>query len=400
MDYALDIRFQRPGWPVAWLTGFIWVTLALVCSSPLIAETTPMTIVGVKLLRTKRGSAGQPLRIQLPEDCHECSVMHGPFYEGQNAHEVFFYLKVPVSRKEIANVKVSVGDLDVRAVIVEKSYLKFHRSGENINFNVPVTPRQRSSTLEVQTNLSWPGVTVRVEHAFEGRRDGKYATGKWPAIQRQAALNLEFGLRDAIRALGIDREVCDRGLGRIHMMGFDTNYPLGHEDFPPHAHIILRWPHFAGSQAPHLYLKENGLLGGDVMVSIDGMPQIKTTSFAQGTPVPAIDYLGETVYETVENLDGTLTLRRPTVGSCDLRPFKPTEQNFVSGVLMSCTNGRSSQIRATDDTDAGVIRVFVDSKPPEVYRYDPDTAVLLNSDPSLPTNQSSTCAGDNPAPKE
>ena len=288
--------------------------------------------------------------------------MHGPFYEGQNPREVFFYLKVPTSEKQIVDVKVDVGDLAVRAVVVEKSYLQFRRKGSELTFNLPVIPRQRSSTLEVQTNLNWPGVTVRVEHAFESRRAGKYTTGPWPALQRQAALNLEFGLREAVRALGLDREVCERGLGRIHMMGFDTNFPLGHEDFPPHVHIILRWPHFAGSQAPHLYLTDNGLLGGDVKVTIDGLPQIAVTSFPQGTPVPSIDYLGETVYETIENMDGSLTLRRPDIGACELRPLASGDQGFASGVAMNCTNGKVSRVNATDDTEAGVLRVSVDAK--------------------------------------
>ncbi len=97
-------------------------------------------------------------------------------------------------------------------------------------------------------------MVVRIEHAFLDRRAGKYATGEFPAVQRASALNLEFGLREALRDLKLDREVDSRGLGKIHLMGFDTNNPLGHVEYPPHIHLILRWPHFAGSQAPHFYL--------------------------------------------------------------------------------------------------------------------------------------------------
>ena len=340
------------------------LVLLFACHTCLAQQSPATTIVGVKLLKTTRGADAQPVQVQLPQDCPQCTIMHGPFYEGQNAREVFFYLKVPVSRAKIDGVKVDVGDLAVRAVVVEKSYLQFHRNGSELTFSLPVAPRQRSSTLEVQTNLNWPGVTVRLEHAFEDRRAGNYAAGPWPAVQRQAALNLEFGLREAIRALGLDREVCQRALGRIHLMGFDTNFPLGHEDFPPHIHIILRWPHFAGSQAPHLYLTEDGLLGGDVKVTIDGMPRIATTSFPQGTPVPSIDYLGETVFETVENLDGTLTLQAPDRGACTLRPLKSSNRGFAGGAAVHCTNGPTSQVSATDDTETGVVSVSVDAKSP------------------------------------
>jgi hypothetical protein len=368
--------------------------LALVCTTAFGAGPSATTIVGVKLLKTTRGDEGQRLQIQLPQDCSACSVMHGPFYEGQNAREIFFYLKVPVAKAQIANVKVNVGDLKVRAVVVEKSSLRFGKNGNEITFDLPVVLHERSSTLEVQTNLNWPGMTIRIEHAFQDRRAGKYETGTWPVIERQAALNLEFGLREAIRVLGLDQEICKRGLGRIHLMGFDTNFPLGHEDFPPHIHMILRWPHFTGSQAPHFYLSDRGLLEGDVQVTIDGLPQIAKTLFSQGTPVPAIDYLGETVYETVENVDGTLTLQRPGAGSCTLLPLKSGNQGFASGSKITCSTGQSSSVTATDDTEAGVLRISVDAKPSEIYRYDPDTAVLLNAVPSPGATSSASCAGE------
>lgn len=372
--------------------GVSW--MALVCATGFAAGPSTSTIVGVKLLKAVRGEKAQPIQIRLPQACSTCSTMHGPFYEGQNVREVFFYLKVPVDKPQIANVRVNVGDLKVRAVVVEKSYLQFRRNGNEITFDLPVVPRERSSTLEVQTNLNWPGITVRIEHAFQDRRAGKYESGQWPVVERQAALNLEFGLREAIRALGLDREICKHGLGRIHLMGFDTNFPLGHEDFPPHIHMILRWPHFAGSQAPHFYLSSKGLLEGDIAVTIDGLPQIARTSFPQSTPVPAVDYLGETVYETIENVDGTLTLQRPGTGECTLLPLKAGDQGFASGSKITCSTGQSFSATATDDTESGVLRVSVDGKPSEIYRYDPDTAVLLSSGPPLEATSSASCAGE------
>jgi hypothetical protein len=391
---SIGVLFGRAFVRAAFRTGTGAGWLALICATGFAAGPSTSTSVGVKLLKTTRGDEAQPIQIQLPQGCSACSVMHGPFYEGQNAREVFFYLKVPVDKTQISNVRVNVGALKVRAVVAEKSYLQFRRNGNEIIFDLPIIPRERSSTLEVQTNLNWPGIAVRVEHAFQDRRGGKYETGQWPSVERQAALNLEFGLREAIRALGLDRETCKRGLGTIHLMGFDTNFPLGHEDFPPHIHIILRWPHFTGSQAPHFYLSSKGLLEGDVQVTIDGLPQITKTFFPQSTPVPAVDYLGETVYETVENADGTLTLQRPGTGECTLLPLKTGDQGFATGSKITCSTGQSSSVTATDDTEAGVLHVSVDAKPSEIYRYDPDTAVLLSSVPPLGATSSASCAGE------
>src|SRR5580700_1091875 len=129
-------------------------------------------------------------------------------------------------------------------------------------------------------------------------------------VQEPPALNLEFGLREAIRNLKLDREVVSRGLGKIHLMGFDTNDPLGHEDYPPPIHLILRWPHFAGSQAPHFYISNRGLLLPDVSVTIDGMSHVQVSKIGKGVWLPAIDYLGETLYETLISDDGGIMLRR------------------------------------------------------------------------------------------
>jgi hypothetical protein len=228
----------------------------------------------------------------------------------------------------------------------------------------------------VQTSLEWPGIVLRVEHAFPDRRAGKYATGDFPVVQRAAALNLEFGLREAIRYLKLDRDVVDRGLGKIHLMGFDTNNPLGHEDYPPHIHMILRWPHFAGSQAPHFYINAEGLLQPNVGVTIDGLPYIQTTQIGKGVWLPAVDYLGATLYETLVTVDGGISLRRPGVASCTLEPLKKEARGFASGAAVHCASDPEVQVRASDDVEQGEVRVMIDARPVETYRYDLDTAVL------------------------
>jgi hypothetical protein len=166
-------------------------------------------------------------------------------------------------------------------------------------------------------------------------------------------------------------------------MGFDTNNPLGHEDYPPHIHMILRWPHFAGSQAPHYYLSQQGLLQPDVSVTIDGLSYVHATQIAKGAWAPAVDYLGEVLYETLVTDAGGLTVRRPGGGSCTLEPLEPGKRGFADGVAVHCGAGSDYRIQASDDTEHGEVRVKVDSHPAETYRYDLDTAVLLSADPPL-----------------
>jgi hypothetical protein len=167
-------------------------------------------------------------------------------------------------------------------------------------------------------------------------------------------------------------------------MGFDTNNPLGHEDYPPHIHLILRWPNFAGSQAPHYYISGEGRLLPDVSVTIDGMPHIAASHFGKGVWLPAIDYLGEAIYETLIADNGEFTLRRPDAASCTLRPSEAGYRGFANGASVTCSSGAVYLVRADDNTEGGELRVFVNSRPAEVYRYDVDTATLLSAEPALP----------------
>jgi hypothetical protein len=350
---------------------------------PAAAQKPSLAVVGVKLMKSNLRPGEAAFHVQLPSDCPNCSVVSDSVYHGENAREIFFHLSVPADRTVIHGVQVDVGGEAIRAVIVEKNRIPFTAAGGVVTFDLPVAPRARSSTVEVQTSLEWPGIVLRLEHAFVDRRGGKYATGEFPSVERAAALNLEFALREALRELKLDQEVATRGLGKIHLMGFDTNNPLGHEDYPPHIHLILRWPHFAGSQAPHYYISNRGLLLPDVSMTIDGMPQIAVTHFGKGAWVPAVDYLGEIVWETLITDDGGITLRRSNAASCTLKPVGSGDHGFAGGAQVACTPGGAYRVSAVDDTEHGELRVSVNSQPAEIYRYDVDTATLLSAEPAL-----------------
>jgi hypothetical protein len=56
-------------------------------------------------------------------------------------------------------------------------------------------------------------------------------------------------------------------------MGFDTNSPHGHQDFPLHFHLVLWLPNYRGngSLIPHLYLNPQGLISNS-LVGMYGWP--------------------------------------------------------------------------------------------------------------------------------
>ena len=154
--------------------------------------------------------------------------------------------------------------------------------------------------------------------------------------------------------------------------------------------MILRWPHFAGSQAPHIYISDAGLLLPDVSVTIDGMPYITTTRIAGGHWIPAVDYLGQPVYRIRIIEKGGILLRRPDGQTCSLKPKVITPDGFASGAAVDCSSGQTFRVRSEDDTQKAELRVWVNSRQQEVYRYDPDTGTLLTRKPLAPKSESSS----------
>jgi hypothetical protein len=145
--------------------------------------------------------------------------------------------------------------------------LQFQQDPKRLSFTLPSQIADRVNPGEFQSHLYWPGVELRLEHADPARRAGDYSTGEFPTVQRQAASNLEFGLLEAIRRLGLDHDVDDQNLGRLFLMGFDTNYPHGHHDSPPHFHLALWLSDYRayGSLIPHFYLTSEGLIKNSVV---------------------------------------------------------------------------------------------------------------------------------------
>src|SRR6185295_15631794 len=160
----------------------------------------------------------------------------------QNPKEFYFHFVAP-TEQNVHGIRLHVPPSKVRRVICGRTDVPFTRTDDAIVFDVP--PKNPEDLVaELHTQIRSPGVSLRIEHADVQRRNGPYAKGAWPAIQRAAALNLEFAVRDAIHQLGLDRRVVEDGLGVIQLMGFDTNYPTvapdrAHDDFPPHWHMHL-----------------------------------------------------------------------------------------------------------------------------------------------------------------
>jgi hypothetical protein len=125
------------------------------------------------------------------------------------------------------------------------------------------------------------------------------------------------------------------------------------------------------------YISSRGLLLPNVSVTIDGLSYIQASKIGKGVWLPAIDYLGEELYQTLINEDGGIILSLPGETACALEPLETGDRGFASGALVTWGDVVVYRVRAADDTGRGELRVSINALPEEVYLYDVDTAALL-----------------------
>jgi hypothetical protein len=337
------------------------------------APTRPgLVLVTLKIAKQPTRTALLPYEITFPQDCVRCEVVKDPIYMAENAREIDFALRVPKSG--VVSITVDVDPGAVRRILLEGSDLDFKRQPGGVSFVLPAQTTDRPNSAEFQTHIVYRGLDVRFEHADPARRSGKYANGPFPELQRAAAANLEFAQREAVFMLGLDTYVADEQIGTILLMGFDTNDPHGHTDYPPHMHMHMRWPEIGGTQIGHYYIDTKGLLI-DNKVGVRGWTGHHIEPFQRGETFTTFDLHARPVYAHTITPEGWLNLGRPGGATCTIRPTAAT-LGFDQGAVTSCPGFTPVNLRVTDDLQAGLLKVYRNGTLSEVYPYDTDTGLL------------------------
>lgn len=340
-------------------------------SLPALGANNSRVLVTVELMKAASAAKSMQVAVDFPQSCSGCELVHDDAYEKQNSRQVVLAMRVPRSTE--LRLAIHVPPSSIRRVLIEGSDLEFSSLADELSFTLPAQEEDRVNSGEFQTHLLWPGIDLRFEHADPERRSGMYANGPWPDVERKAAANLEFAQREAIRMLGLDSIVASQNIGTIDLMGFDTNYPHGHKDWPPHMHMILWWPtpKGTGSLVGHYYISPKGLLTDNIVGPIGAIGV--QADFPIGKTFIDTDINGDGIYSHTITKEGWLRIGRVGGSECLIHP---SGSGFQEGAAVECPGFAPRRVRAEDDIDKGILRVWINDSE-ETYRYDTDCGNLL-----------------------
>ena len=215
-------------------------------------------------------------------------------------------------------------------------------------------------------------VALSIAHHRADRAAGPYAGIPFPTNAIAAIGNFAFGVREALARLGFDNKDSLSG-GTIWIGTFDSNFPGGHTDFPPHFHII---PHVRdGRQVHHFFVNDtDGRIDYDLFQDMSTVVDVwdEVRNFRRGDEIPFFDGRGLVAFRCRILPDGSgLELLSPDrarivrvssddprrgVDVCNLAPGLPTG---------------SMRVTVTDDPFRGTMET-----PEGCATYDPTSGAL------------------------
>lgn len=291
-----------------------------------------------------------------------------PDFAVNNLRETILCLCVPRNRA----LDLVFGKLaPVRRVIIEQANHGFACHGSELALHLPALQANLETSACLHTIIEQPGIELRIEHADPLRRAGKYAQGVFPIRQHRAAVTLQFAMLQAVVQLGLDQTAGCGPFGPIWIMGFDTNNPAGHIDWPPHVHMHMALPRF-GAPIGHYYFDEACRLTHNICEP--RADATRSERFGIGAPCRYQTPTAEPLYEITISEAGGLDIQAPNGRWARIMPIG---SGFENAAIVQI-GGTSWHCSTTVDLDTGLVRNIVDGQITD-YRFDVDTGRLTQT---------------------
>ncbi|MCX6910271.1 MAG: hypothetical protein NTY01_19810 [Verrucomicrobia bacterium] len=355
-----------------------------ISSIVLLTMTAPASAVegircGAKLVKADLEPAKTQPEVRVLENADQWRLLREEAWTGVNAHEFYFTLQAD------GNLPPPTVEVRWHGVRVER-VLGADGKAEPISEGVRFKMRKGRAPTSVKTSLDYGSVHMAVFHNWEVRRAGNYRAGTWPTDAIQAQLNFLFAAREMCRAMGCAAAADPGFVGDIRLYGFETNFPNGHEDHPPHFHIMLAWPSWLNTQAGHFRLDDAGRILRNELQADDGK-KVHRHDYGPGDVCPMCDRNGKVGFELIITEGGRGVIMRRAAGEPEyqLSPDAKTTSP-VTAVEVSRRQTTASaweplcRVRATDDAARGEMNITVRAadgvEQKETIRYDPDTGEI------------------------
>ncbi len=281
--------------------------------------------VTLKFLK-QRAFCGPAVRLK---ELAEVIEIDDPVYSVDNSFETIICLNVPKHSPHRLRFEI-LGP--VRRVILGGHDLNFEVDETMLYMTLPALEADNDRVADMHMIVESEGIEFRVEVPNRHQSSGEYQCDSYPHRARLAATTLEFALLDAVQCLGLDQTIGKGPCGPIYIMGFDTNNPCGHTDWPPHVHLHMARP---SRDAPigHYYFDSQLRIGHNDMYR-RGTTQPYGT-FGPNEPCPHLAPDGSLLFDLMITRTGGLHL---TNADGHAAQIEAVEDGFDTGAALTCRN--------------------------------------------------------------
>lgn len=335
------------------------------------------TQVGAKLVKAELGLPGTQPEVVVLDQPDRWRLLTDEAHTGVNAHEFYFTLE---ATEKLAPPRVEVHWPGVRIDRV----LGLEGEAERLDDGVRFQLRAGRAPTGIHTPIpAGRNINLLIFHNWEVRRAGPYRDGAWPQTEIDAQLCYLFAAAAAAQQMGLADAADPSFIGDVRLYGFETNFPNGHTDHPPHFHIMLAWPGWLNTQVSHFRFGADAkIMHNDFQV--DTGHGLTAKHLGYGEPCPHLDRTGKVGF-TLTVIDDGWGVLWEWPGSPD--QWRLGSRTPADGVELSRRSGPDqpwrlcATVTARDDAATGVMTVTTKSAEGEpqvtTYRYDPDTGRML-----------------------
>ena len=294
----------------------------------------------------------------------------------------FFTLETGNPKAELPKVAVTAPGIVPLRVIVGKQDVPFSHQGDTTTFTLVRDTRNAMLLNQMLTDPEG-GLPIHIYHNWLIRQDGPFRGKPAPEVEVKAVLNYLVAAREALKLMGgtgpKDRKAF---AGDITLMSFEVACARGHHDFPPHVHIMLWVPGYAGGEVPHFFMDAAGKFVRNWLDILDdeggkfperagviAEKRKRSGAYGPGKPCGLYDLENRLALELTITPEGGLLLSRG-----EGKPYLliGDAQGPGDAVLVKQAGKTLLRARVTDDAEQGKTTVTVehisDASPARTFR--------------------------------